>query len=164
MSSRNEGDRSVADNTLSRALARRYGTLSRRSFLSVVSRKLVTLAGVPIAAQVFPYFASSAYAANEDCGLHGRICTPTCTGGTNQLQWVQCCITQECPTKYKCCHYIDKCGTRWPTYPSGCSGDASGTAWCSSGEYICTILSCDVSTYGNLTTCQGFCSGHGPCF
>jgi hypothetical protein len=159
MSSEENADRTGTDSALSKALAKRYGKLTRRSFLSVVTRKLVTFAGVPLAAQVFPYFVSTAHAANENCGLHGYICTAGCTGGANQLMWVQCCITQECPTKYQCCKYIDKCGVRPAGWPGGCIGDADGDAWCTSGEYICTVTQCDFTKYANLSSCQSGCIG-----
>ncbi len=150
---------------LERALARRYANLSRRSFLSVMMRRIITLAGVPIAAQVFPYFARTANA-NTLCGMHGYWCDHgacTSAGTTPANSWVQCCDVAPCPVTYRCCTYKDYCGTRPPGWGNAtCLGrPPSGSEWCGAapGEYVCTTVNCSPTVYSDLTSCKLGCGG-----
>lgn len=157
---------SPLDAVLERVLARRYANLSRRSFLSVMTRKIITLAGVPVAAQVFPYFAPTARASTV-CGLHGYLCDQgACisAGTTPANFWVQCCDVSVCPVTYRCCIYRDYCGTRPPNWGnSTCLGSPpSGSEWCGAapGEYVCTTVNCPPTpTYSDLASCALGCGG-----
>jgi hypothetical protein len=153
------------DAALERALSRRSANLSRRSFLSGMMRKLITLAGVPIAAQVFPYFARTAQA-NTLCGLHGYWCGfGTCTqAGTQPANaWVQCCDVSSCPVSYRCCTYRDYCGQRPAGWGNGtCLGQPpSGSEWCggTDGDYVCTTVNCSATSYSTLASCTLNCGG-----
>ncbi len=145
---------SAVDRVVGQALARRYRNLSRRSFLSIVTRGAIRVAGVALAARILPYTVSTAVA-DSDCGLHGRHCVPPCVGGSEQLAWKMCCgvgaDAGECPY-YQCCSYIDQCGA----YPPGCGLLGSGTAWCYSGNYICTVTSC-MGFYQDVSQCTAYC-------
>jgi hypothetical protein len=164
-----ENDPSVLDGAVAKMLTTNYGQLTRRGFLSHVTRQLLNLAGVSVAAQVFPYFISDAEAVpGNQCGLHGRTCragTLCATGLPNtaaQAAWVQCCKVEKCNTDYRCCTYTDWCGLRPAGWPDGCDphiNNATGTSsWCTMGEYVCTQTSCS-ATYGSLKTCTDNCSG-----
>lgn len=148
----------AVDRAVSRALDRRYANLSRRSFLSLLTRRLVGLTGIVVAAEVFPYLASTAHAAFSECGLHGWICgTGNCSGGTAGQTWVQCCELPQCPPKWKCCTYRDYCGTPPPNHPTNCQGvEPSGTLWCNNGEYICTTIAC-AGNYSSPSSCTSGC-------
>lgn len=147
------------DEAIGTMLAGAYGNLSRRSFLSVITRKVMTLAGVALAARALPYLIPEAHA-NITCGLHGRICGtnhPNCHGGTKQLCWKQCCETAADTTQcsfWQCCVYSDYCGTR----PKGCEPFGSGTPWCSDGDYLCTTLDCSL-VFESINTCATNCAG-----
>jgi len=150
-----------ADQALSNVLARSYGNLTRRSFLSILTRRLIALAGVPLAAQVFPYFAGEARA-DIYCGLHGYLCgTGNCSGGSAGASWVQCCEAAACPPgTYMCCSYTDYCGTRPQNWGAGCGGNyqQGSQAWCgqASGVYICTSVTCS-GGHPSLFSCQQNC-------
>src|SRR5690606_35215237 len=67
-------DEAALDSVMRQMLVDNYGQLTRRSFLSRMTRKLFALTGVSLAAQVFPYFAPEAQAASPTwCGLHGWV-------------------------------------------------------------------------------------------
>lgn len=57
-------DEAALDSVMRQMLVDNYGQLTRRSFLSRMTRKLFALTGVSLAAQVFPYFAPEAQAAS----------------------------------------------------------------------------------------------------
>jgi hypothetical protein len=150
-----EDDRSSSplDDAISKSLGDMYGNLSRRSFLSAVTRKLIGLTNVVVAAQVMPFLAPLAkaapqYAVDERCGLHGYVCGPgNCQGGVVGHKWVQCCVADRdsCPSLYSCCQYTDYCGPE-PLEYSGCDGvPPSGTSWCGpppNRSYRCTRIVC----------------------
>jgi len=149
-------------------LRKKYGQLTRRSFLSAVTRKVFSLAGVGVAAQLLPYAAQEARAQSSMgalCGLHGFFCNASspCSGGTPGAAWVQCCQIDvqapPCPTVFTCCTYRDYCGTRPQGWPNGCAGTyVGGTNWCGTapGDYLCTTINCALS-YQNFQACQNNC-------
>ena len=154
------------DAIVSRNLASRYGNLSRRSFLSGLTRKLIGLAGVSLAAEIFPYLASPAFAdapggAGPNCGLHGNPCQGGCMGGSAAASWQQCCKVNCC---YQCCTYTDFCNPPNtlppPGWPHNCTGTASGTLWCRPPTltlYICTMTACS-GAYTTLSSCTSGCA------
>jgi hypothetical protein len=167
---RRQPEQSTIDTVLSRALHARYANLSRRAFVSMVTRKVVGLTGIALAAEVLPFMAPVAHAqvSNPDCGLHGPKCnTGNCTNSGAQPvnRWVQCCpkLVKPCTQKYQCCTYTDWCATTPRPYnPSGCSGPGqSGTRWCSLfiTNYWCTTVSCS-GAYGD-TSCGNLCGPPG---
>jgi hypothetical protein len=169
---RRGGDSGV-DSAISRALAKPYRQMTRRSFLSGVTRKLFAAAGVGLAAEVFPFFVQDAQASGpEYCGLHGVPCAEVgaCNGGELGTSWVQCCpmpvSAPPCPTIYRCCTYVDRCSTTTQP-PQSCHG--SGTSWCRSPTdfYWCTEVLC-TGEHNTLELCRsncfppgigGFCTG-----
>jgi hypothetical protein len=158
MNNRIDGKSSL-DETVSNALAHTYGNLSRRSFLSFMTRKLIGLAGVVVASEVLPYLASDAFA-DAGCGLHGFPCSGGCGGGGVGTSWVQCCpVGTGSMCSYTCCRHTDYCGTQPEGWPEGCTGHAEGIAWCGgSGAYICTVSACS-GTFGSVGMCSGACNG-----
>jgi hypothetical protein len=163
-----ESDSSRLDDALSKQLARTYGNLTRRSFFSMATRKVLKLAGIAVASEVLPYLATDARA-DVECGLHGYVCNPqtTCNGGTQGISWVQCCFNHACLPgspgfdHWQCCAYTDYCGTRPANWGNGCSGPTpSGTAWCGEapGQYICTTLQCMYSL-SSQAACEQQCVG-----
>lgn len=160
---------SSLDRTLAITLGEAYGNLSRRSFLSVLTRKLIGLTGVAVAAEVLPFMAAPVRAApqyeiEDMCGLHGYRCdTGNCSGGVAGRRWVQCCEaihTSSCPTKWACCSYLDYCGPSELQH-SGCEGATpSGTSWCGPAPnifYRCTLIECSSATPESLWNTQGAC-------
>jgi hypothetical protein len=161
----------VIDVAMGKALRKTYGNVTRRSFLSGTTRKLLSLAGVGIAAQVFPFFAKDAkaqFGTGATCGLHGPICvsgTP-CSGGVPRLSWKACCqipiSAPPCPTVYICCNYVDYCllapASPPANWPIGCAGPPpSGVSWCGGvGTYVCTSFSCGAS-YQSWGDCANYC-------
>jgi hypothetical protein len=162
---------SFLDNAISRTLGETYGNLSRRSFLSGLTRRLIGLTSVAVAAEVLPFLAAPVRAANPYevetlCGLHGYKCaTGNCTGGVMGRRWVQCCeaVRDSCPTKWSCCRYTDYCG---PTelQHSGCTGvTPGGTSWCGPAPntfYRCTDVQCAItsaSLYATEQACKTGC-------
>ena len=150
--SRPNSDQSVLDITLSNALDSRYANLSRRAFVSAMTRKLIGLTGIALAAEVMPFMVPRSHAQVEDpyCGLHGPLCgTGNChnTGAQAVNRWVACCpkLVPPCIQKYQCCTYTDWCATTDRPYtPNGCGPAQSGTLWCSIfiTKYWCTSVSC----------------------
>lgn len=158
------------DIVVGRALQTRYANLSRRAFLSSLTRKVFGLAGIGLAPQVFPYFVPNARAAGMTCGLHGYDCdsaTP-CSGGSVGASWVQCCARPTCPATYKCCTYTDFCGTRASNWGTGCHGNyiQGAPAWCGNapGQFICTSTVCGTHIYGALSSCERDCTGNSCAF
>jgi hypothetical protein len=145
-------NQSAIDARLSRRLAKTYGTLSRRSFLSLLTRRVIGAAGVVLAAEVMPFWPNDAMAQSVNCGLHGTVCNATCSKTGDMLAWTQCCELG-CGAWY-CCSYFDVCGT----LPAGCNS-GSGTAWCLNGQiYRCTIVECDTNhAYSSAPECAGHC-------
>jgi hypothetical protein len=165
------------DTAVGRALQTQYANLSRRSFLSSLTRQVFGLVGVSLAAEVLPYLAAPAQAEGwgdgwTDCGLHGYVCdgTTTCSGSGGSLgaSWVQCCEKPLCPAFWKCCTYTDYCGTRPQNWGTGCYGNyiAGAPAWCggASGSYLCTIYSCTPTEWLSLANCQAHCAGSSCAF
>lgn len=154
------------DATIARRLSVRYRSQSRRAFLSRVTRSLIGFAGVAVASEVLPFFASTARA-DTNCGLHGYLCSSgtTCSGGIPGYAWVQCCSTDTCPQSYSCCKYTDYCGTRPAGWGSNCGGTTpAGPSWCGSapGAYLCTSVSC-IASYGSLAECNTGCVTYPHC-
>lgn len=158
----------AVDKVVSHALDNSFTNISRRSFLSLLTRKLIGLTGVAVAAEVFPYFVPRAEAlVPTDCGLHGWICTSgtPCNGGVVGNKWVQCCqVPVPCDWKYKCVSYVDYCGTRPGNWPNGCVGNFIDDAisWCGgaggpNAEYICTKKIVHAPIYGTFAQCQSNC-------
>ena len=166
---RHHPDQSSIDSVVSNALHSRYAHLSRRAFMSVVTRKLIGLAGIGLAAEVLPFAIPDAEAQiyNPNCGLHGPKCgTGNCTNAGAQAvnRWVACCPKPVgCTQKYACCTYTDWCSTSARPYtPTGCVGPAqSGTLWCSLyiTKYWCTTVSCDGSF--STSSCGNTCGPPG---
>lgn len=166
---RDPHDPSSIDLALAKALRGRYGQLTRRSFLSGVTRRMMALSGVTLAAQVFPYFVPEAHATGVGvmCGNHGYYCgTGNCTIGGDAAPknwWKACCSIQvtapPCPTVYMCITYTDYCGTQPTGWPDHCGGVRSGTDWCSGmGDYICTTTTPGPS-YSTPDDCTNNCLG-----
>jgi hypothetical protein len=162
-----DDQQSALETTFARILSGRYGTLSRRSFLSAATRRIIALAGVPIVAQVFPYFAGTAKA-NTLCGLHGYWCgygtCNTSAGAAIADAWVQCCDVAPCPVTYRCCTYRDYCGTRpanWGNATCLGPGLGSGSTWCGAtpGDYVCTTVNCSPTVFSTLSACATNCGG-----
>jgi hypothetical protein len=163
-------DAQGVDALLGRVLRDSYAPLSRRSFLSALTRKIFALAGVSLVSEVMPFLATEARAADAPtwCGLHGWICESgtTCYGGTPRATWVQCCEiptgTPPCPMVYTCCRYTDYCA---PTRPSNWGTDCHigkqpcGLPWCgeSGGMYLCTTVQCS-GNYSTFPQCANGCS------
>lgn len=163
---------SSVDHAIANTLDEAYGNLTRRSFLSMVTRKLIGLTGVVVASEVLPFLAAplkaaGQYEVEQDCGLHGYHCASgNCDGGTPGRKWVQCCPanhTDSCPTKWSCCTYLDYCGPVELEY-SGCQGvEPGGTSWCGPAPntfYRCTWAECptDVgSLYNSEQQCKTAC-------
>lgn len=160
------GEPTSIDVAIGKTLQKTYGQLTRRSFLSGATRKLISLTGIGVAAQMFPYFANEAHA-TETCGLHGWICnefTP-CYGGSIGANWIQCCQMNAPRPVFSCCTYTDYCGTRPPNWGDDCYGnEPSGPAWCggAGGSYICTLFNCS-GQWSTLSACQSGCSGSPSC-
>jgi hypothetical protein len=173
-----KSSQAAIDQALGKVLRKRYGQLTRRSFLSGATRKLLSLAGVGIAAQVLPFFAKEANAQQSfvgpTCGLHGPICSSVTlcnnAGAVPRLTWNACCqiptSVPPCPMVYICCTYTDWCVlgplTVPPLWPNGCAGPPpSGVSWCGGiGTYICTTFSCGASynTWQDCSVnCQPYC-------
>jgi hypothetical protein len=162
-------DRSPVDAAIANTLTRKFGMLSRRAFLSVATRKVLSLAGVAVASEVLPFLASDAYAAEPTwCGLHGWICgTGNCSGGSRGVgasaRWVQCCQTG-CGI-YQCISYWDRCSTTTPPPASGCQGvspPAGYPPWCGSDmslKYVCTEVEPIPTQYPNAGYCASACQG-----
>lgn len=164
LSSRDVKEESPVDRVVAKALGNTYGQLSRRAFLSKVTRKILSISGFVIGAEIIPFLASEAHAdVWNRCGLHGWICgTGTCSGGTIGAKWIQCCPPPLCPNLFQCCTYTDYCGTRPPGWGTGCDGATpSGTLWCGQapGLYICTEVSCSVTKHEGMTDCLDNCPG-----
>lgn len=166
-----EQDRSNSslDRAISNNLGETYGNLSRRSFLSVLTRKLIGLTNVVVASEVLPFLAAPVgaapqYEVEENCGLHGYIChTGNCSGGVIGRKWVQCCEavhTDSCPSKWACCTYTDFCGPTELQY-SGCTGvPPAGTSWCGPPPntfYRCTSITCYGSPVASLYNTEQAC-------
>jgi hypothetical protein len=161
--------RSSLDKAIAHTLGAAYGNLSRRSFLSVLTRRLIGLTSVVVAAEVLPFLATPVkaapqYVVDDRCGLHGYICgTGNCRSGVVGHKWVQCCeaahYTGACPSKWSCCQYTDYCGTE-PLAHAGCTGfPPSGTSWCGSAPntfYRCTKITC-IENYNSMHDTHDAC-------
>lgn len=155
------------DVVLGNWLQRQYGQITRRSFLTGLTRKAISLGGISLAAHVFPFLVPEARAqagTGALCGLHGYHCgSGTCHGGTAAFAWTACCqipvSAPPCPTIFACCSYLDFCGTRPQGWPDGCAGPRAGSSWCAAtGDYICTTSSCG-ATYQSSGECESYCLG-----
>lgn len=152
LTTRRHPDQSPIDSVLSHALQSKYANLSRRAFLSAVTRRLIGLTGIAVATEVLPFLVPAAQAQQHDpdCGLHGPKCdTGNCTkvGAEPMSRWVACCPKAVgCTQKWQCCTYTDWCATTPRPYtPTNCVGPAqSGTSWCSVPvpHYWCTTSTC----------------------
>jgi hypothetical protein len=173
MTSKNEfPEKSVSvDEAISKTLSGRYGNLTRRGFLSGVSRSLLKLTGVTLAAQVLPFFPGKAQAQayGDDCGLHGYTCgTGNCQQSSATVEswhWVQCCgyPVDPCTTAWQCRRYIDHCSNTFHS-PSGCTGNMDGgtPSWCnwysaSHPHYVCTTSIATGPYYDNIESCKSGC-------
>lgn len=155
------------DAAFSKALRKNYSQVTRRSFLSGLTRNIFSVAGIGVASQVLPFFAPEAKAQDWTqgayCGLHGKICVANtqCYGGVVGYAWSACCkipiSTPPCPTVYVCCNYTDHCGDPLPNF-NGCIGpEPSGQSWCGAfGFYRCTTFTCGAS-YNSMYACQQNC-------
>lgn len=159
------------DKIIAAELSRHSRFISRRAFLSRLSKGVLALAGVSIAATIGLYEVPSAEAfepppAWEQCGLHGYYCSPTCNGGTSSLGygWVQCCENPS-TSQWYCCAYSDQCSAT-PVTVSGCKGtQPCGPKWYAnpgSVYYICTNASCSPTGYASIADCVcNFTPGEG---
>jgi hypothetical protein len=160
------------DATLASYLADEFRFVSRRSMLDRLARMVFAAVGVGVASTVMPFTVPEAEAQSgnwKHCGLHGYLCQGGCTGGVTGSgpirAWQVCCQDPSC-SKWFCCIYADQCGTRGPSWGSGCGGThPSGPAWCgnTSGpvSYICTVVTCGG---GSGAKDQASCSCAGiPC-
>jgi hypothetical protein len=157
----------AVDIALGKLLQRNYGQITRRSFLSGLTRRAISVAGIGLASQVLPFMVPEAEAqvpgGPTACGLHGYICSGSCFGGSSKLSWSACCqipvSAPPCPQVWACCNYTDYCGTRPVGWPFGCQGPIGGTSWCGGGgDYICTTMSSG-ATYSSQPDCQNHCLG-----
>jgi hypothetical protein len=158
----------IVDRIISRYLARRYPALSRRSFLSMLTRQAIRVAGITVAAEVLPFLPSDAQAQSVGCGLHGYQCDwqTTCNSGDYGAVWVRCCEIPSCVTYWFCVAYRDRCGTQPPDWGTNCHGNyvKGSDAWCGAveGDYICT----DVTVQGmhtSQTSCNNSCKAGPVC-
>jgi hypothetical protein len=151
----------IVDAAIAKSLSTAYRDLSRRAFLSSLTRKAMAFAGVAVAAQALPFVIRDARAQTQStCGLTGRLCGSPCTGGVGQLWWTACCLGGsggggQC-SYYTCCTYQDLCAA---SFPAGCGRMGGGAlAWCTSGVYICTTVCCR-GFFQDFASCNGSCSG-----
>jgi hypothetical protein len=161
------------DATVARYLKGEFRFVSRRSALERLTRAVFGLLGVGIGSTVLPFNVPEAEAQTPNwrhCGLHGYLCQGGCTGGVTGSgpirAWQVCCKDPSC-NKWFCCTYADQCGSRGPTWGTGCGGvTPSGPAWCGNTtgaiEYICTRVSCATSG-GTTTAAACSCSGTPTC-
>lgn len=134
------------DRFLARKLASRTRLVSRRMFLSKLTRNVFAVAGVAIAAKagLFEIGRLQAGSASQNlsappanvmagpnpnpvpwewCGLHGYVCSNTCNGGgvvtytSAGYGWVQCC-QNPADSKWHCCKYQDECSLTDPQNPN----------------------------------------------
>jgi len=154
----------TVDEAITGALAKTYRHLSRRAFLSSLTRKAIGLAGVAIAARALPLIVPEAQAQIQStCGLAGRLCGGACQGGAAEQSWMQCCPGPagpgECPY-YTCCSYQDLCAA---SRPAGCGALGGAVSWCSGTDlYICTQFVCN-GFYENQSSCSVGCAPAGLC-
>lgn len=122
---KNLGD--MVDKYLSSLLAGRFGSQSRRAFLSRMGRTVFQAAGVAVAARVgLEFRMSKTHADNlggtgdwKLCGLHGFLCDPTRTNcgppaAADALDggaWIQCCKDPSC-NMWVQCSYKDICSKK----------------------------------------------------
>ena len=156
----------LVDEAITGKLSKKYRDLSRRAFLSFLTRKAIAVAGVAVAAQALPFLVPVARAQVSTCGLDGRTCASPCTGGIAQDAWVACCqVGSGASCYFTCCFYTDLCQA---SLPSGCGSFGSGFPWCNgSSLYVCTVIECS-GQYASQSLCQSDCvpnSGAGtfPC-
>lgn len=170
-----EREMSPLDDTLSRGLSSKFGNLSRRAFLSKLTRQIIGMTGVFVAAEFLPSIAL----ADPGCGRHGWACgaingncQTTVPRATAHSSWVQCCEIAGCPTQWVRCTYTDYCRTIQgaPFAPFNCTGPNTGISWCNGDantvEFICTEMSCQSPGFTDRSACQsGWTNSplHNPC-
>ena len=163
-----QDESTVLDGALRDRLAQSYGNLSRRSFLAGLTRRVIALAGVMVAAEMLPMPARG----QEECGRHGWKCgTGNCSaslnGAVQRDKWVQCCNSETDCGKYLRCSFVDICrnSVQYGFFEdSGCEGPNGGMPWCGGMPYqfICTQSSCQPNVYDNIFTCiNGFVGAPG---
>ncbi len=154
----------TTDSSIADVLKSRYGSESRRSFVSRLTRFVFGAAGVTIASRAFvqqrPAFAAGP--AWDQCGLKGYLCgTGNCTskGATSGSSWSKCCKEPTCNV-WVYCSYYDFCGAAAPVpAQAGCDGGipANTPSWCGAAPnnvYWCTSISCGSGNYPTEAACS----------
>jgi hypothetical protein len=180
----------IVDQLVNKMLTTRFKHVSRRSFLSKLTRLAFGAAGVtvaaraalelrPAAAQVPPPPPNAPWASGgwQGCGLNGFLCgTGSCTPPANLVgggSWSKCCFDPSCGFWFSCT-YNDMCGTVARTWNgSDCSGQGilyGATNWCTgttlpdgtlSQKYWCTVVACSGGGSPTEKECNGNALGGG---
>lgn len=146
---------SKIDRSVSTLLQERFGSCSRRSLLSKLTRCVFRAAGVAVAGRAMlemrPAAAQGGGGNWQHCGLKGVVCdTGTCTsvGTIAGGAWSRCCKDPSCDL-WVGCTYKDYCKAAAPAHGfMGCDGvwppPAFTPSWCGNltHSYWCTTVNC----------------------